>query len=253
MSRSSKEKSTNEIQHGKILAKVNTNQVWGWGTPAGKLRAERRAQLIAKGADLKPGMKVLEIGCGTGNFTERFAEYGSSLLALDISPDLLDEARKRSFPKYNVTFLLKRFEDCDKEGPFDAVIGSSILHHLNIDESLQKIFDFLKPGGVISFAEPNLRNPQVFLERAFRFIRPLFWYVSPDEIAFIRHKLERSLKQIGFSDVSVKPYDWLHQNTPPRWIPFIQNLGRKLEKTPILCEFSGSLIIRAVKPSKKSF
>ena len=250
MSKSINDKSLNEIQHGKLLAKRDAIRIWGWGTPAGKLRAERRAQLIAKGADLKSGMKVLEIGCGTGNFTERFATYGPSILALDISPDLLDEARKRSFPKNNVTFLLKRFEECEKEGPFDAVIGSSILHHLEIDESLRKYYDFLKPGGVMSFAEPNLRNPQVFLERTFRFFSPLFWYVSPDEIAFIRRRMEKSLLQIGFIDVTVKPYDWLHQNTPSRWIPFIQKLGRKLEETPILCEFSGSLIIRAVKPLK---
>jgi 2-polyprenyl-3-methyl-5-hydroxy-6-metoxy-1,4-benzoquinol methylase len=243
-------KPEHEIAHGKtILKNRNPELVWGWGTPAGKLRAARRAQLIASGADLLPGKKILEIGCGTGNFTERFAEYGSNILAVDISPDLLDEARKRSFPKKNVTFLLKRFEECDLDGPFDAVIGSSILHHLLIEESLRKIFSLLKPGGMMSFAEPNLRNPQVFIERTFRFIRPLFWYISPDETAFIRSGLERKLREIGFSDISIRPFDWLHPSTPSQWIPAVQKLGVMLEKTPLLREFSGSLIIRAVRPA----
>ncbi len=251
MPKKNSDNSSNEIKHGKQLVEFDTEQIWGWGTPAGKLRAIRRAQLIADAAHLKPGMKVLEIGCGTGNFTERFAEYGPQILAVDISPDLLDKARKRSFLKKNVTFLQKRFEDCDVEGPFDAVIGSSILHHLLIDESLSKIYSLLKPGGVMSFAEPNLRNPQVFFERTFRFIRPLFWYISPDETAFIRSGLEKKLRKIGFWKIIIKPFDWLHPATPVRWIPFVQKLGNMLEGIPVFREFSGSLLIQAEKPVKE--
>jgi 2-polyprenyl-3-methyl-5-hydroxy-6-metoxy-1,4-benzoquinol methylase len=32
------------------------------------------------------------------------------------------------------------------EGPFDAVIGSSVLHHLEIEEAVPKIYALLKPG-----------------------------------------------------------------------------------------------------------
>ena len=34
---------------------------------------------------------------------------------------------------------------------FDAVIGSSVLHHLDIEKALSEIYRVLRPGGVISF------------------------------------------------------------------------------------------------------
>jgi hypothetical protein len=40
-----------EILHGKHLAVLETETVWGWGTPAGQLRARRRADLIIEGHD----------------------------------------------------------------------------------------------------------------------------------------------------------------------------------------------------------
>lgn len=64
----------------------------------GWLRAERRAELIAKGAGLRPGVRVLEIGCGTGMFTEMFARTGAQIVAVEISEALLEKARARHLP-----------------------------------------------------------------------------------------------------------------------------------------------------------
>jgi SAM-dependent methyltransferase len=237
-----------EIAHGKKLLVSDPEKIWGWGTPAGKLRARRRAKLIANGVGLKPGMSALEIGCGTGNFTERFAETGTNIVAVDISPGLLESARKRCLPECQVQFLVTRFEDCKSDVPFDAIIGSSVLHHLNLIESLVKIRELLKPGGIMCFAEPNLLNPQVFLERKLRWL-PIFQYVSPDETAFVRWRLYEVLKKCGFTDIEIKPFDWLHPLTPNRFIKVVNNVGFWMEKTPILREFAGSLYIYAKRPS----
>jgi 2-polyprenyl-3-methyl-5-hydroxy-6-metoxy-1,4-benzoquinol methylase len=43
---------------------------------------------------------------------------------------------------------------------FDAVIGSSILHHLPLEASLQKMRDLLSPGASLRFAEPNMLNAE---------------------------------------------------------------------------------------------
>ena len=141
-----------EIDHGKLLAAEDTERLWGWGTPAGRLRAKRRAELIAGGAKLGPDVHALEIGCGTGLFTELFARTGARITAIDISPSLLRKAAARNLTKEKVRFLEKRFENCDVDGPFDAIIGSSVLHHLEIDKALPKIHELLENGGVISFA-----------------------------------------------------------------------------------------------------
>jgi 2-polyprenyl-3-methyl-5-hydroxy-6-metoxy-1,4-benzoquinol methylase len=182
-------------------------------------------------------------------FTEMFTRTGAQVVAVDISPDLLKKARARNLPSSQVQFIEQRFEECDTIGPFDAVIGSSVLHHLDIQDALTKIFDLLKPGGILSFAEPNLLNPQVFLERKLSFIRPLFWYVSPDEIAFVRSSLRARMMKIGFEKIEIQPFDWLHPMIPSRLINFVNKLEKRLEKTVLLREFAGSLYIRACRPT----
>lgn len=234
----------NEASHGRLLAAASPEEIWGWGTPAGKLRAERRAHLISEGARLGVGSRVLEIGCGTGLFTERFARSGADLVAVDLSPELIELARARNLPG-NVRLIEKSFEDCDVDGPFDAVIGSSVLHHLDLERTWDKIYSLLRPGGWMSFAEPNMLNPQVFAERHFR---RLFPRVSPDETAFVRRELRKELLRHGFTAVRIIPFDWLHPSTPPAGIPTVRRLGSILERSPILREFSGSLAIRAMRP-----
>jgi hypothetical protein len=68
-------------------------------------------------------------------------------------------------------------------------------------------------------------------------------YVSPDEIAFVGWRVGRRLKEAGFSSVVVTPFDWLH---PRRWPPLmrvVESAGAILERTPLLGEFWGSLLI----------
>ncbi len=233
-----------EIIHGKYLAGQDTELIWGWGTPAGRVRAQRRAQLIAQGAGLAPGKRVLEIGCGTGLFSEYFAQSGADVVAVDISEDLIAKAMERKLPA-NVQFLVKRFEDCDVEGPFDGIVGSSILHHLELEAALNKMAQLLKPGGRISFGEPNMLNPQVFVQFNFR---EWFPYVSPDEKAFIKWQLYATLCKAGFVDVEILPMDWLHPAVPRHFVELVQKLGGFVEQLPLLKEFSGSLYIRAARP-----
>jgi 2-polyprenyl-3-methyl-5-hydroxy-6-metoxy-1,4-benzoquinol methylase len=236
-----------EIAHGRKLALGHPERTWGWGTRAGQLRAIRRAELIAGGAHLGPGVRALEIGCGTGNFTELFAKTGAHLVAVDISAELLDRARARGLPAQQVQFLDKRFEECDVDGPFGAVIGSSVLHHLDIETALGKIYELMTPGGVLSFAEPNMLNPQVFLQKNLPWLKELLGD-SPDETAFVRWSFERLLYRIGFRGVRIVPFDWLHPHTPMPLIEPVRTTGRLLEQVPGVREFAGSLYIQAARP-----
>lgn len=233
-----------EIRHSRYLAQSEAESKWGWGTHAGKVRQRRRAMLIKEAAVLSKDHHILEVGCGTGLFTEQFAATGCRLLAVDLSPDLLAQARMRLQDRDNVCFELKPFEECHEIGSFDAIIGSSVLHHLNLHRALRNMFEMLRPGGRVAFAEPNHLNPQVFIERK---CRRFFPYVSPDETAFYRWQLERDLVTAGFSDVHIVPFDWLHPATPPALISFVAALGRLFEHLPVVREFSGSLLISAMK------
>jgi len=169
------------------------------------------------------------------------------LTALDISPELLQKTQQRNLPVDRVAFVKGNFETYPFDGQFDAVIGSSILHHLDMRKAAPILFRLIKHGGRLCFAEPNMLNPQVFLERKLCFIRPLFWYVSPDETAFIRWSLRRLLEKAGFTEVSITPFDWLHPAMPSSLIKAAQIIQNKIEKLPLLREFSGSLLISAFR------
>jgi 2-polyprenyl-3-methyl-5-hydroxy-6-metoxy-1,4-benzoquinol methylase len=248
MSVSNPSRATHEIEHGRKLAQNEPERIWGWDTPAGRLRAVRRGDLIALGAALGPGKRALEIGCGTGLFTEMFAQSGAQIVAVDISPELLEKARARGLQESQVRFLAMPFEECDVEGPFDAVIGSSVLHHLDIKPALAKIFTLLKPGGVLFFAEPNMLNPMIIVLKNIKWIKRRFGD-SPNETAFFRWRFRRLLIEAGFESPVITPYDWLHPATPEKMIGAVKAAGEILEKTPLLKEFAGSLLIRANRPT----
>jgi len=240
-------RASHEIVHGRKLAQRDPELTWGWGTPAGRLRARRRAALIAGGARLGPGVRTLEVGCGTGMFTEMFAQTGADLVAVDISADLLGRARARGLPTNRVQFLEKRFEDCDVDGPFDAVVGSSVLHHLDVERSLIRIRALLKPGGVMSFAEPNMLNPQILIQKSVPCIKKRLGD-SPDETAFLRWRLHALLLRTGLEDAEIVPFDWLHPATPKVLTRLVTGLGSYLEHIPVVREFAGSLYVRAYRP-----
>ena len=237
-----------EIEHGRKIARYDPERVWGWKTPAGQRRARRRAEVIADSAHLAPGVNALEIGCGSGLFTAMFIRKGARLLAVDISTDLLAQARRRELPVDRVLFLEKRFEDCDVQGPFDAVVGSSVLHHLDLERSLEKIYGLLRSGGIMSFAEPNMLNPQILVQKNITWLKHRMGD-SPDETAFYRWSLRRLMERAGFRRITITPFDWLHPATPPVLVNSIERAGKILERLPVIREFAGSLHIVGYKDS----
>lgn len=233
-----------EREHHREIA-PRAEAVWNWDSPTGRVRARRRAAFFAEHAGLRPGVRALEVGCGTGLFLERALATGASVAAIDLSTELLGLLRARAAG----TPLLC----CGdvgrlpyRDGAFDAAYGSSILHHLELAPALGEIRRVLRPGGRLVFAEPNLLNPHI----AFTYLvgPRSFFGLSPDEMAFTRSLAARLLREAGFAEVRVEPYDFLYPLVPTSLIPAVSRLGARLERTPLVREIAGSLLLRAVRP-----
>jgi SAM-dependent methyltransferase len=67
---------------------------------------------------------VLDIGCGTGVLTERFARSGVSVIGLDISPGMLAKARQRCAGCENATFVCQDWNAFSTVHGFDLVFSS---------------------------------------------------------------------------------------------------------------------------------
>jgi SAM-dependent methyltransferase len=234
----------NEIEHGRFLAQHGAGKIWNWESPAGKLRWARRVKMLSN--HLRSGMTVLELGCGTGSFTRELARSGADVVAIDVSPELLEIA-KANCSAPNVQYQIQNaYELSYPDAVFDSVVGSSVLHHLEIEAALREIYRVLKPGGRISFTEPNMLNPQIAIQKNVPWVKRKLGD-SPDETAFFRWPLRRLLKETGFRDVQIDPFDFLHPKTPFPLVNGLNAMGRLLENVPMVSEFAGSLYIQAVK------
>jgi len=76
---------------------------------------------------LLPGMRVLELGCGTGGITRLLLERGMSVTAVDISNQMLARARWRA-PQ--AEFVCKGLQEFEPKGVFDCVLFAFVLHEL---------------------------------------------------------------------------------------------------------------------------
>ena len=244
----SKDRLSHEKEHAKVLLR-DPEGIWGWGTPAGRARAQRRAKLIIEAGKITTSSLTLEIGCGTGVFTELVSKSGASITACELCEQLLELALKKSYAS-KVSFIN---EDAMQLGPehdgcYDVVWGSSVLHHLDLKLLLPKMLRLMKSGGCFVFAEPNMLNPQIWLERNVPIIRRLTG-TSPDETAFYRWRLTKLLLKEGFVNVSVRPHEFLHPAIPRLLIPMFQSLSAVAERVWPIREIAGSLLIRAEKPN----
>ena len=99
------------------------------------------------------GKTVLEYGCGDGNNTLLLALRGAKVKALDISPDLIEIAKKRlevNQVEGDVEFILGSAHDIPfPDESVDIVFGMAILHHLNLELSAKEVKRVLKKGGKV--------------------------------------------------------------------------------------------------------
>jgi ubiquinone/menaquinone biosynthesis C-methylase UbiE len=83
---------------------------------------------VVEFARVKPGQTVLEVGAGTGNFISLFSALTDDLIALDLTPGMLEQARLRH-PKLKLV-LGDAFRLPLRTGSFDLAATAQALHHI---------------------------------------------------------------------------------------------------------------------------
>jgi ubiquinone/menaquinone biosynthesis C-methylase UbiE len=202
--------------------------------------------MLAGAAGFRPGMRVLELGCGTGTFTRQWAATGIRLMAVDISQDLLRRGAADGGAESARGAVMDVEALAVGGARFDAVVGVSVLHHVDLSRTLAETRRVLRPGGRIAFSEPNRLNPQVAIQENIPFLRRRMGY-TPYETSFTRWTLGLALRRHGFSDVRIDPFDFLHPWTPRRAIPLVSRLAAAAERIPLLKQIAGSLFITAAR------
>ena len=134
--------------------------------------------------------KLLDVGCGTGFYYPLLSQHAESVVGVDVSRAMLDEAEqlieRQQLTNCSVqecSALELPFEDAS----FDTVHCWDVLHHVSdVPKTLGEIDRVLKPGGRFIAVEPNLLNPSItwyharrrsewrlFTQNQFSLVRPL--------------------------------------------------------------------------------
>jgi 2-polyprenyl-3-methyl-5-hydroxy-6-metoxy-1,4-benzoquinol methylase len=113
-------------------------------------------------AGLRPGMRVLDVGCGPGDVSfvaARLVESAGTVLGVDAAAQIIEVARARAADQNLswVSFEQTTIADIALDEPVDAVVGRLILMHLPDPVSaLHQLAGLVRPGGVIAFCETDI-------------------------------------------------------------------------------------------------
>lgn len=175
-------------------------------------------ELLAAHGVIGPGLRVLEIGAGSGQATAALLRHGCLVDAVEPGPALADTLRRR-FTEDRLTVLETTAEDADlAEAAYDSVVAATALHWVDTPAVLPRLHAALRPGGRIGiwwavFADRGSRTP--FRHRM-------------DEIAS-RHgmsddsvprplRIEERVAELEaggwFGDVEAHVLRWSHEMTP---------------------------------------
>ena len=178
------------------------------------------SELLLDELALRPGDRVVELGCGAGSFSRRVLRRlgaGGVLVAVDSSEGLLAQARAAT-----AGVGAGRFEpvraDIAELGPWldgaDAVVARTMLHHVPMVEFvLGRLRARLRPGTRVGLLEPDFRSPLArlaYLEATGRpELEPLrVWAIAINELYLasrispaVGATLARTLELAGYRDV----------------------------------------------------
>jgi len=161
------------------------------------------SRMIIEMAKVKPGDKVLDVGCGTGSLTltaKKYAGASGLVYGIDASPEMIDVARKKAKRSgLEAVFEVGLIEKIAcPDATFDVVISRLMIHHLPDDlkrQGFREIYRVLKPGGFFFIAD--FKPPT----------NPIMVHVT---LALVGHRMMQSnvwdippmLTETGFVDVA---------------------------------------------------
>ncbi|QIO22755.1 class I SAM-dependent methyltransferase [Haloarcula sp. JP-L23] len=102
--------------------------------------------------DPGPDDVVVDLGSGTGFYTDDVAAAAGTVYALDVQEEMHDLYREKGMPD-NVVPVTGDVESMPVEGPVDAVVSTMTFHEFATPAAMEAVADVLAPGGRVGFAD----------------------------------------------------------------------------------------------------
>lgn len=180
---------------------------------------ERKLELVCTKLGLRPGMRVLDVGCGWGSFaTHAATRHGASVVGITLSAPQAERARQRAAEVGAEDRVDIRVTDLRelRDEPFDAIASIGMVEHVgavNIDAYAQTLTRMVRPGGrVLNHGIARLRHedPEAgpFSER----------YVFPDAAPLHLSRVQRAFEVAGMQTETIEGFRHDYDRTLGEWI-----------------------------------
>ena len=134
---------------------------------------ERILDEVVALAEVGPGMRILDLGIGTGNLARRFVQQGCEVWGVDFSAEMLAKARVKLPQVHLVQADLLTKWPADIALPFDRIVSSYVLHEFTLENKiavLRRAIPYLVPKGIIlvgDIALPTVAIREATIQRVY--------------------------------------------------------------------------------------
>lgn len=114
------------------------------------------APVLDLASSIKPGDRVLDVGCGNGHIAGLFAQRGCAVVGIDPSESGIEAARKaHPGARFEVDLATPDLRERLGEEPFDLVVSAEVVEHVyDADIWARSCFNALRPGGILVLTTP---------------------------------------------------------------------------------------------------
>ena len=177
-------------------------------------------------AEINPGDRILDLGCGTGTFAILLKTLHSDarVTGLDCDPEILIQAqKKKQSARLDITFdESMSYSTPYSEGEFDTVFSSLFFHHLtSVDKlrTIREVYRVLEPGGFFHVCDWG--RPSNSVSRVMSLCVQLLdgLEVTRDNIegrlpSFIKEAGFEELSQLGHLETALGTLDFISARKP---------------------------------------
>jgi SAM-dependent methyltransferase len=161
------------------------------------------------------GKTVLDLGCGTGENIIPLIERGARVIAIDISPDLVEIAKQR-ISNANLEASISAGDACHTGLPdesVDIIFCMALIHHLDIEVVREEMWRILRKGGAIILREP------IRFSKGYAWVRSLL--PAREDVSEFEHPLTRE-------ELAAMTKPFIVQGTRFFRLPFVPLIDRVL-------------------------
>jgi SAM-dependent methyltransferase len=216
-------------------------------TPTGSLYVQHHLDWLFAVTGIKPGDRVLDVGCGMGRYSIPMAARGIRVDGLDLSPFLLERLGKYNTSGVPIPTWCADILDYppQMEGAYDAVAGFFVLHHMHdLARCFAAIARVVKPGGVVAFIEPNAFNPLYYVQIV---VTPRMTWKGDGGMARMRPGVVLpAMKAGGLASLAVHRFGVF----PPfaANVPKVMRLEKRLERMRLLHPVLAAVLFSGRRP-----